>query len=262
MVNAEATAGNWRLLDLSYGSVFENLALEEALARSMCSENFQPTARLWVDPPSVVLGRFQRTTDEVDTAMCDRYGIRIARRFTGGGAVFHDEGNLNFTIVNRGNGTVTPTKLHEDAASIVVDALSGLGMKATFLAPNSILLGSRKVSGGAAALGTDFALWHNSILVSSNVEILERVLAPSKKISWSPFVRSRWYPVTTLEAVLGKRIGLDQVKSQLVSSLESTLGVNLKGGRLRADEEASFRSLVDWKYSSADWNQDGYCREI
>ncbi len=262
MVNEEAIAGPWRVLDLSYGSVFENLALEEALARTTQSANFQPTVRFWVDPPSVVLGRFQRTTDEVDTALCEQYGVQIARRFTGGGAVFHDEGNLNFTIVNRGNGTLSPTKLHEDDSSIVVDALRGLGMKASFLSPNSILVGSRKVSGAAAALGNGFTLWHNSILISSNIDILERVLAPSRKIDSTPFVRSRWCPVSTLEAVLGKRIGLEQVKSQLVSSLQSILGVKVKAGRLNADEEATFSSLFDGKYSSLDWNQDGNCKKI
>ncbi len=262
MVTEEAIAGTWRLLDLSYSSVFENLALEEALARTTQSANFEPTVRFWVDPASVVLGRFQRTSDEVDTTLCEQYGVQIARRFTGGGAVFHDEGNLNFTIVNRGNGTLSPTKLHEADSSIVVDALSELGMKATFFSPNSIIVGSRKVSGAAAALGSGFTLWHNSILVSSNVDILERVLAPSRKINSTPFVRSRWCPVSTLETVLGKRIGLKRVKSQLVTSLLSILGGKVKAGRLNADEEATFRSLFDGKYSSLDWNQDGNWKEI
>ncbi len=262
MVNGEMASGNWRLLDLSCSSVHENLALEEALARTASSENFRPTVRFWVNPPSVVLGRFQRTADEVDMTLCEQYGVQVARRFTGGGAVFHDEGNLNFTIVNRRNEAISLAKLHEDASSIVIDALSELGVKTTFLSPNSILVGDRKVSGAAAALGSGFVLWHNSILVSANVHTLELVLAPSKKIHSTPFVRSRWHPVINLQGALGKRIGLDYVKLQLIRSLEAILHVKLKTNGLNADEEAWFRRLYDRKYSSPDWNQHGDCEEI
>ncbi len=262
MVNEEMAAGNWRLLDLSCSTVFENLALEEALARTASSENFRPTVRFWVNPLSVVLGRFQRTTDEVDTTLCERYGVQVARRFTGGGAVFHDEGNLNFTIVNRRNEGISPAKLHENASSIVIDALSELGVKTTFLSPNSILVGGRKVSGAAAALGSGFVLWHNSILVSANVDTLELVLAPSKKIHSTPFVRSRWHPVINLQVALGKRIGLDHVKSQLIRSLQAILCVKLKANGLNADEETWFRRLYERKYSSLGWNQYGNCEKI
>ncbi len=262
MVNGEIAAGNWRLLDLSCSSVFENLALEEALARTASSENFRPTVRFWVNPPSVVLGRFQRTADEVDTRLCEQYGVQVARRFTGGGAVFHDEGNLNFTIVNRRNEAMSPTKLHESALSIVIDALSELGVETTFLSPNSVLVGGRKVSGAAAAIGSGFVLWHSSILVSANVDTLELVLVPSKKIDSTPFVRSRWHPVINLEAALGKRIGLDYVKSQLIRSLQAILRVKLKADGLNADEATRFRRLYESKYSSPDWNQYGNCEEI
>jgi lipoate-protein ligase A len=210
----------------------------------------------------VILGRFQSTASEVDIGMCENYGVQIARRFTGGGAVFHDEGNLNFTIVNHRNGAIFPSRLYEDASSIVIGAFTRLGVKATFLSPNSILVGNEKVSGAAAAFGNGFALWHNSILVSANVETLELVLDPSKKNDSTPFVRSRWHPVTNLEAVLSKPISLDQVKSQLVRSLQAILCIRLLAGGLNADEETWLRRLYEGKYSSPEWNQHGDWKEI
>lgn len=262
MVDKEArSSDNWRMLDLSYGTVFQNLAMEEALARNTTSAAFRPTVRFWVNPPAVVLGRFQEASAEVDTMLCEQNRIQIARRFTGGGAVFHDEGNLNFTIVTRLAENVAPADLHETESSIILAALSGLGLEATFLPPNSVLIGQKKVAGAAAALGNGFALWHSSILVSTNVNTLELVLAPSKKSNMNRYVHSRWHPVTTLQTALGHSISIDEVKSQLVVSTEETLGAELEAGRLHAEEERFFTNLYNQKYSSTDWNRYGNLKE-
>ncbi len=257
----EADSDNWRLLDLSYASVFQNLALEEALARSTVLPEFRPTVRYWVNSPSVILGRFQETSSEVDATLCEENNTQIGRRFTGGGAVFHDEGNLNFTIVTRRKERITLTGLHETASLVVLDALGSLGLKPTFLSPNSILIGGRKVSGAAAALGSDFTLWHSSILVSTNVDTLKLVLAPSEKAHATRFVRSRWQPVTTLQAALGRRVSLDDVKEQLMRSVEKSLGVRLEVGALSAEEDNRCDRLYRRKYSLPAWNVYGNCDE-
>ena len=259
---SEADSDNWRLLDLSYDSVFLNLAFEEALARNTVSSNFRSTVRFWVNPPSVVLGRFQESSTELDAKLCEENNIQIARRFTGGGAVFHDQGNLNFTIVTRRKERTALSQLHEIDSSIVLEALGGLGLRATFLSPNSILIGGRKVSGAAAAMGSDFTLWHSSILVSTNVDTLKLVLAPSEKAHSTRFVRSQWQPVTTLQAALGRTIGLDDVKEQLMRSVEESLGVRLEVDTPSTEEENRVGRLYRRKYSLSEWNLYGNCKEI
>jgi lipoate-protein ligase A len=262
MVNEERCSDTWRLLDCSYDSAFRNLATEEALARNASSKNFRPTIRFWVNPQCVVLGRFQKPSAEVDTSVCQRSGIQIARRFTGGGTVFHDKGNLNFTIVTRPEMKSNLTGLNEAASAIILDALSGLGLEGSALFPNSIIVGTKKVSGAAAALGSGFILWHSSILVSTNIEILELVLAPSRKANVTHFVHSRWHPVTTLQDALGHSVGVDDVKSRLIKSAQEILCVKLEAGRLRTEEERWFTNLYDRKYSSPNWNQNGKYEEI
>jgi lipoate-protein ligase A len=262
MVNEEKYSDTWRLLDCSYDSAFRNLATEEALARSASSKNFRPTIRFWVNPQSVVLGRFQEPSAEVDTSLCQRSGIQIARRFTGGGAMFHDKGNLNFTIVTRPEMRANLTRLNETASAIILDALRGLGLKGSILSPNLIIVGTKKVSGSAAALGSGFVLWHSSILVSTDIEILELVLAPSRKANMAHFVHSRWHPVTTLQDALGHSVSVDDVKSRLIKSAQEILCVKLEAGRLRTDEERWFTSLYNRKYSSPNWNRNGKYEEI
>ncbi len=249
------------MLNLSYNSPFKNLALEETLAHSTLSEEFRPTLRLWVDPPAVIMGRFQDVASEVDTTICDRNNVQIARRFTGGGAVFHDEGNLNFTVVTKRTKRISLTKLHEINSSIIMHTLSKLGAKVSFSPPNTILVSGRKISGAAAALGNHFTLWHSAILISTNTDLLERVLSPSREVRSTRFVRSRWQPVTTLQASLGKLVSMEEVRLQLTKSVERVLGVTIENGDLRSDEKMRFELLHARKYSSSDWNLRGDYKE-
>ena len=262
LVGGPTASDRWRLLEQSYGSVFQNLAIEEALARSALSSTFRPTIRLWVNPQSVILGRFQKASTEVDTSLCQQSGIQIARRFTGGGAVYQDEGNLNLTLVIQQGERHTQPRLSETASAIVLDALRSFGLKGSFLAPNSIMLGERKISGGAAASGKGFALWHGSLLVSTNVDTLESVLAPSRQKHTTHYVRSRWHPVTTLEAAVGRKVSVEEVQSKLTESAQEILSAKLEPDGLRADEERWFTSLYARKYSSPNWNSNGEYEEF
>ena len=216
MVDHPLSPNIWRLLDLSLASVTENLALEEALARSAANPGFVPTLRLWIDPPAVVVGRFQNVESEVDVELCKKEHVKIARRFTGGGAVFHDEGNLNMTLVMRRPEGLRLTEFLEKNSSVIMNLMGGMGLKGTFVPPNSIHVGNRKIAGAAAALGRDFALWHASILVSTDLARLSRILSPSTKSAAGRFTHSRWQPVTTLTTAVGKPITVEVVKGRLI----------------------------------------------
>ena len=250
--------GHWRLLDLSYPSAYQNLALEEALARSIRSVSL-PTIRTWTNPPAVVMGRFQEAALEVDVDLCQHNSIEIGRRFTGGGAVFHDKGNLNLTIVTPRREGMSLGRLNEINCTVVMDLLGQLGVQSKFVLPNSIEISGRKVSGAAAAMGRNFAFWHASILVSTDTDLLNRVLLPSTVPKQTKFIRSRWRPVVTLENALGERVELEDVKHQLVSSCARSHGVGLDVGKLSIEEERLMESLHARKYCTSEWNLQGSC---
>ena len=247
----------WRLLDLSYDSAFKNLALEEALARTPHRETVLPTVRLWTNCPAAVLGRFQEALCEVDLGLCESRNVQVTRRFTGGGAVFHDNGTLNFTVLTEPAHGLGVGKLHEIYSRLIMVALRGLKLNCSFSPPNSILVDGRKVCGAAAAIGKHFALWHGSILVSTDIRLLEEILAPSRRALSTRFVRSQWKPVTTIEAALGSKIGLLEVKSQLLRSFATEVDGTLVEGVLTPDEEDYLQMLLSGKYSSAEWNLYG-----
>ena len=257
MVNSPPNEDTWRYLDLSLPSAAENLALEEALARCTPSKDFLPTLRLWTNPPTVVVGRFQNVNSEIDMDLCIRENIAIARRFTGGGAVYHDSGNLNLTIVMRPPWKIQVTDFQRNALSIVMNFLDDLQLQHTFVSPNSIHVDGRKIAGGAAALGRDFLLWHASILISTDIELVSQLLAPSRENSEGDFIRSRWHPVTTLVAALGKPVSMGELKHQLQAAARKSFDVKFSPGELRDDEKERVHSLHRNKYSTAQWNLSG-----
>jgi lipoate-protein ligase A len=261
-VNSFPPFANWRLLDLSFPTPFQNLALEETLARSTTLSAFRPTVRLWVDPPTVVFGRFQDIEAEADVEFCTVNKIQIARRFTGGGAVFHDRGTLNFTIVTRPQERIPLSRFYEFNSSIVVNLLDRVGLKGSFVPPNSIHVSRRKISGAAAALGRDFALWHTSILVSTDTTLLDHVLSPKKKHDGLKSIRSIRQPVTTVEACLGHPVGLEEIKVGLVNSFENVYQTRLEAHGLLIDEELSMSRLHAQKYSSQEWNVCGNSAQL
>ena len=253
------SVSSWRLLSLSYDSPFRNLALEEALARKSCSEESQytPTVRFWGNPNSVVIGRFQEAAAEVDLAECNLSQVQVARRFTGGGTVFHDEGTLNFTVVTKPVDNPSVLTFQEQNLRVVSEALDNLGLDCSLSAPNSILADGRKLCGAAAALGKTFAFWHCSIMVTTNTRLLERVLSPSKAGTLTRFVHSKWNPVTTVASALSKPISIDEVTRTLITAIQNQFRVELEAAPLSVEEEECSETLLAWRYSSNEWNLYG-----
>jgi len=247
----------WRKLTFSHPSAFMNLALEEAMARAFsASQQDQPTVRFWTNPRAVVVGRFQETSEEVDLALCDSSGIQVARRFTGGGTVYHDEATLNFTILRHRTNEFSILGFQDANLQLVVKALDELGVPSVSTS-NSILIAGRKVCGAAVSIGMHFALWHCSILVDTDTHLLEAVLSPSKSAIRSRFVHSRWQPVTTLSTALSQTVTLDHVSRSLERSLERTWGLELEAGKVTREEERYSEALYKGKYSSDEWNLKG-----
>lgn len=237
----------WRLLDLEYKDPYRNMALEETLLTAV-ERNIEPnTIRFWRNMNTVVIGCSQDIELEVNLEACRRYGASIVRRFTGGGAVYHDPGNLNWTIVAR-RGFPPVRKINgvpeifEVFSKPLIEGLKTLGISAEFRRPNSIYLGGRKISGMAAYFKRKSILCHGTLLVNTNLHILSRVLNLLKA------------EATTLQRELGRRVSMIRVKGAVIRGYDMMYNVRVKPRRLSRTERLIMEKLYREKYVREEWN--------
>jgi len=150
-----------------------NLQLEEKLFKEYDSgEEF---FMLWRNDNAVIVGQNQVIENEIDMIYAREHNVKIVRRITGGGAVYHDLGNVNYTYIGKrasefGNFLAF--------AQPVIDFLHTLGVEARHLGKNDIGIGDRKISGNAQAVRDEYILHHGTLLFDVNVSVLAKVLTP------------------------------------------------------------------------------------
>lgn len=254
----------WRLINSEVTNPYFNMALEEAIAKTVGEGLAVNTLRFWRNDKSVILGRFQSIELEVDLNACIKHNLAVVRRFTGGGAVYHDLGNLNYSIaINQRN---TLSKNMKDiqfffmkTSLSVIEGLKNLGLNSNFKKPNVILIDGRKISGVAGAIRWNTIFHHGCLLVSSNLSILREVLNCFKEnyISSKKWVSSKKIEVTNIKEFANKKIELNDVKNALKKGFEKVYGVRLIEGSLSLNELKKAEELYKDKYCNYKWIYEG-----
>jgi lipoate-protein ligase A len=149
---------------------FRNCALEERLLK----ESSNDILLLYINSPAVVVGRHQTVAAEVDCRFCEDHHIAVARRISGGGAVYHDEGNINYAFtVSSADGTLA---LDRDFTAPIAAALRALGVDAVVGSRKEIRCGGYKASGTASHVWRRRQLFHGTLLHNANLRWLELAL--------------------------------------------------------------------------------------
>jgi lipoate-protein ligase A len=242
----------WRLLDVEYENPYINMALEEAITKKVGEQLAPNTIRFWRNQNSVVVGRFQSVMSEVNLDACRRYKTDIVRRFTGGGSVYHDSGNLNYSVYFHVGHRLFRNdfiEVYNAVAQAVIEGLKILGVSAEFESPSSIRIGDFKISGLAGAIKWGAVLCHGSLLVDSNLKILEEVLAVDTGCVESKYVTSVRRKVITLSTHLKRSVSVQEVKEALKLGFENCFLIRLVPGKLTEEELYFARKLCKEKYS-------------
>ena len=151
-----------------------NLAIEEHLFRTTDDDVFM----LWQNRSAVVIGKNQNAYAEVDLGYAEAHGIALARRLTGGGAVYHDLGNLNYTVIARAGGTALDYARFTEP---IVLALASLGVRAELSGRNDLECEGRKISGSAQAVADGRVLHHGTLLYDTDVDVMSAVLRAGRE---------------------------------------------------------------------------------
>lgn len=146
-----------------------NCALEEYLL----TQTERELMVLYINSPSVIIGRNQSLEAEVNVPFCDERGIEVVRRISGGGAVYHDFGNVNYSfILDRGDIPL----LDQNFNTPIIDALDSLNVKAHAGFRKELLVGEYKISGTAAHVAKSRQLFHGTLLFNSDLKTLDASL--------------------------------------------------------------------------------------
>jgi len=242
--------GKWRLLEVEYLDPHMNMAVEEAILLAVEKGEAPNTVRFWRNANAVVLGCSNRVEYEVNLTACRKYNTTIVRRITGGGTVYQDYGNLNWSITLRRNATPLPNDLlgvYEKFGNIIVKGMRALVADVSFKPFNAIVINGKKICGMAMYSKKNSILCHGTLLVNSELEILSEVLNVPKKQQ-----QSRAAKVTTLERELNTSLPLSEVKKSIIASVQKLQDIQLE--KCPFVEENLSETLYWEKYSRTEWN--------
>ncbi|WP_321435771.1 biotin/lipoate A/B protein ligase family protein [uncultured Bacteroides sp.] len=227
-----------------------NLAAEEYLLRSFSENIFM----LWQNEPSVIIGKHQNVWAEVNLDFVRDNHIKVVRRYSGGGAVYHDAGNLNFTFIENSSNA----DFNKYAVQIQ-HLLKEIGIEAKADERRALTLNGLKISGSAQCIHKNRVMYHATLLFSTNLANLSAALLPhlsqldNKEANQRPvYVKSVRSPVTNIREYIPGSMQINDLKNVIMNYFMSNKTDNNTYTFNKKDIEA-IRQLREEKYSTSDW---------
>ena len=226
---------------------FFNLALEEYYFRKRTEDFFI----VGINDPSVIIGKHQIANEEINNQFVAERDIPVIRRISGGGTVYHDRGNVNFTFITSSeSGSQVDFRRHTEP---VTGFLNSLKVEASLEGKNDIRTGGLKISGNAGHVFKNRALHHGTLLFNASLTDLRDSLLMTKGQYVSRAVASNRTSVTNLCDLLPEIHTAEELKSELFNFVMNTLPGE---GQYQPDdaETEAIRTLAETKYHSWEWN--------
>ena len=231
-----------KYIRLETTSPYYNLAVEEYLLRHAEDDVFM----LWQNEPSVIIGKNQNAYAEVDLSFAEEKGIHVARRITGGGAVYHDLGNINYTFISVGGGG-EPLDF-EYFTRPMREALSLLGVTCTLGGRNDLECCGRKISGNAQHAEGGRILHHGTLLFDTDSEVMSGVLRVAREKLEHKGVKSVGARIVNLSELLPQKTSI----SDFLSQIEGEVCAELGAVKIDAPEAPEIQELYE-RNISPEW---------
>lgn len=235
LIHSEQTDPSW------------NLALEEHLVHVLPAKTH--CLYLWQNDNTIVVGKNQNTMAQIDLDFVRKRQIRVRRRLSGGGAVYHDLGNLNYTWI--ADAVPQQTIDYRPFCQPLLDTLCDYGVEATLTGRNDILAGGKKISGNSQYFSSGKVIHHGTILFASDLTILSQALRVDKRKFQDKGIDSVQSRVTNLSSLLPPDVTLATFTKQLIA--HATESNNCRSITLKQEDFQQIHQLRQ-RYDSWEWN--------
>lgn len=227
-----------------------NLALEEYCVRNLDVEN-ESYLLFYINEPSIIIGKHQNTIEEINSEYVNRNKIHVVRRISGGGAVYHDKGNLNFSFITK----YSQKHFHnfELFTKPVIRVLNEMGIQATLGGRNDITVDGRKVSGNAQFTNLKSMFSHGTLLFDSHLENVAEALNVKHDKIKSKGIKSVRSRVANISEFLKNKITIEELKQKLINSIFEGYR-QLPVVNLTHNQWEEVLNLTESKYRKWEWN--------
>lgn len=227
-----------------------NLAIEEYVLRNMDIEK-DDFLLFYINQPSIIIGKNQNTIEEINTDYVEANNIIVVRRLSGGGAVYHDLNNLNFSFLTKDDGDSFHN--YKKFTQPVVNALANLGVNAELSGRNDILAEGRKVSGNAqyATKGRMFS--HGTLLFKTDIDAVANALKVKKDKIESKGIKSVRSRVGNISDFIKEPMSVEQFRMEILKSIFGGEN-NIQYYELTEEDWDKINQISKERYQTWEWN--------
>jgi lipoate-protein ligase A len=236
-----------KYIETNWDIPFYNFALEDYLLNEAEEDDY---VFFYIHKPSIIVGKYQNTLEEINKDFVEENNIIVARRLSGGGAVYHDHGNLNFSFVHK--ATKKDVNDFKKFTKPVVEALQNLGLNAHLSGRNDLLIDDKKISGNAQYYTNNRLLHHGTLLYDSEMSNLVKSLKVRDLKIKSKGIKSVKSRVGNISDFLDNKLPIEDFRDYLLKSFYKSKNIE----KYNLDESALkyINKKVEEKFSTWDWN--------
>lgn len=235
------------ILDIKRNAIYENLAMEEYVFNKYKDDD---VFIFWINEPSVVVGKHQNLLEEVNLKYCYENKIKISRRLSGGGTVYHDFGNLNYTYITNSTGDTGVD--FKEMVLPVKNSLNYMGINVEISPRNDLILNGYKVCGHSQYMRKKRVMHHGCILLNANLKNLSGALKSPSFESVSTSVKSVRSKVANIFENIKENYTVEDFKNKLKQEISKNFENSIEI-ELSENDMEEIRGLSKTKYSTKEW---------
>lgn len=228
-----------------------NLAIEEYILENFGEKDSY--LLFYINKPSIIIGRNQNTIEEINTEFVEKEGITVVRRLSGGGAVYHDEQNLNFSFIQKDDG-----ESFQNFAKFlqpIIEVLNKLGVPAEMQGRNDIAVNGRKISGNAMFSTKGRMFSHGTLMLDSEIDKVVSALKVRKEKIESKGIKSIRSRVANISEFLDEKITMDEFKALILKHIFKVDDVKDVPQYVLTDEDwEKIHEISENRYQKWEWN--------